>query len=182
MSKVKKEKPDFMLKLAGFIVKNRTFIFLFYIFAAIFCIFSMGWVNVENDVTVYLPENTETRQGLIVMNENFVASGMAQVMVSNISLDTARDISSRLGAIDGVSMVTFDDTDSHYRDATALFDITFAGTTSDPATVAAMDAISQELGRNHHQPYGVGYHTSGKDGQETGSYREIRGNVSGNDR
>lgn len=154
MSKVKKEKPDFMLKLAGFIVKNRTFIFLFYIFAAIFCIFSMGWVNVENDVTVYLPENTETRQGLIVMNENFVASGMAQVMVSNISLETARDISSRLGAIDGVSMVTFDDTDSHYRDATALFDITFAGTTSDPATVAAMDAISQEL-----EGYDVDYST-----------------------
>lgn len=154
MSKVKEEKPDFMLKLAGFIVKNRTFIFLFYIFAAIFCIFSMGWVNVENDVTVYLPENTETRQGLIVMNENFVASGMAQVMVSNISLETARDISSRLGAIDGVSMVTFDDTDSHYRDATALFDITFAGTTSDPATVAAMDAISQEL-----EGYDVDYST-----------------------
>ena len=154
MSKVKKEKPDFMLKLAGFIVKNRTFIFLFYIFAAIFCIFSMGWVNVENDVTVYLPENTETRQGLIVMNENFVASGMAQVMVSNISLETAQDISSRLGAIDGVSMITFDDTDSHYRDATALFDITFAGTTSDPATVAAMDAISQEL-----EGYDVDYST-----------------------
>ena len=145
MSKVKKNDPGFMMKMAGFIVKKRTFIFLFYIFAAIFSIFSMGWVNVENDVTVYLSEDTETRQGLTVMNENFVASGMAQVMVSNISLETANTIHETLSQIEGVTMVTFDSTDSHYRDAAALYDITFDGPTADEATVAAMDAVRAAL-------------------------------------
>ena len=89
MAKLEKQDSGFMLKLANFIVKKRNFIFLFYIFAVVFSIFSMGWVNVENDVTVYLPKNTETRQGLIVMNENFVATATAQVMVNNVSLETA---------------------------------------------------------------------------------------------
>ena len=141
MSKINGEKPSVMLKIAGFIVKKRAFIFLFYIFAVVFSIIAMGWVNVENDVTVYLPEDTETRQGLVVMNENFVASGMAQVMVSNITLDTAWDISEKMSAIDGVTMVMFDETESHYRDAAALFDLTFDGPTADPKTEAAMEAV-----------------------------------------
>ena len=145
MSKIKKEKPDLMLKMAGFIVKKRTFIFLLYIFAAVFSVFSMSWVGVENDVTVYLSEDTETRQGLTVMNENFVASGMAQVMVSNISLETAQAIHEKLTQIDGVAMVTFDDTQSHYRDASALYDINFKKSAADESTIAAMDAILAEL-------------------------------------
>lgn len=145
MSKIKKEEPGFMLKLAGFIVKKRTFIFLLYIFAAIFSIVAMGWVNVENDVTVYLSEDTETRKGIEVMHDNFVASGMAQVMVSNITLNTAWDISRQLGEIPGVTMVVFDESDSHYRDAAALFDLTFDGPTADAATVAAMEEVRQTL-------------------------------------
>ena len=154
MSKTNHEKPGFMLKMSGFIVKKRAFIFLFYIFAVIFSVIAMGWVYVENDVTVYLPEETETRQGLVVMNENFVASGMAQVMVSNITLETAWQISQQLSAIDGVTMVMFDETDSHYRDAAALFDVTFDGTTTDPKTEASMEAIRQAL-----QDYDVDYNT-----------------------
>lgn len=145
MAKLERKDAGFMLKLASFIVKKRNFIFLFYIFAVVFSIFSMGWVNVENDVTVYLPKNTETRQGLIVMNDNFVATATAQVMVNNVSLETAQDILQRLNEIDGIMMITFDDTQSHYKDASALFDITFAGTLQEEATITAMDAILLEL-------------------------------------
>ena len=145
MAKTKKEESGFMLKLAGFIVKKRNFIFLLYIFAAVFSVFAMSWVNVENDVTVYLPQDTETRQGLTVMNENFVATGMAQVMVSNISLETAYQISDMISQVDGVMMVTFDGTDSHYRDAKALFDINFTANTNDELTLAAMDTILENL-------------------------------------
>ena len=51
---------SFIDRLARFIVDKRNLIFLLYVFAFIFCIFSRGWVKVENDVTVYLPEDTET--------------------------------------------------------------------------------------------------------------------------
>ena len=91
---------SFIYKLAAFIVDKRNLIFLLYTFAFIFCIFSMNWVKVENDVTVYLPEDTETRQGLVAMNENFSSTGSAQVMVSNISLETAQNLAEELAKIE----------------------------------------------------------------------------------
>ena len=77
-----KKGSSFIEKLSTFIVDKRNLFFLLYIFALIFCLFSMSWVQVENDVTTYLPEDTETRQGLVAMNDNFVSFATAQVMVS----------------------------------------------------------------------------------------------------
>ena len=128
-------------RMATFIVDKRTLFFLLYIFAAIFCVFSMGWTKVENDVTTYLPEDTETRQGLEAMNEHFAAFGAARVMVSNVTLETAQDICDAISAVDGVMMVTFDSTPEHYMDAAALYDVNFEGAATDEATVQAMAEI-----------------------------------------
>ena len=67
----KQEKGSFMEKLAQFIVDKRNLFFLLYIAAMIFCIFSMNWKKVETDITLYLNEESETRQGLATMNEHF---------------------------------------------------------------------------------------------------------------
>ena len=67
-----KPKGSGMEKIATFIVDKRNLFFLLYAFALIFSIVATGWVKVENDITTYLPEDTETRQGLTVMNDNFV--------------------------------------------------------------------------------------------------------------
>ena len=114
-----------MEKLAAFIVDKRNLFFLLYIFALIFSVIATGWVKVEDDITTYLPDTTETRQGLTVMNDNFVTYGTANVMVSNITYDTALDIQSRLEDIEGVTTVEFDDTDEHYTNASALFSVSF---------------------------------------------------------
>ena len=52
----KKKSGNFFHKMATFIVDKRNLFFLLYLFAFVFCVFSMGWVEVENDVTTYLPE------------------------------------------------------------------------------------------------------------------------------
>ena len=92
-----------MEKLAAFIVDKRNLFFLLYIFALVFCVFSTGWVNVENDITAYLPEETETRQGLTIMNDEFVTYGSARVMVSNISCQKGEELREAIEAVDGVS-------------------------------------------------------------------------------
>ena len=145
MSKEPKAGGSFMEKLAALIVKKRNLFFLLYIFALVFSLFSTGWVQVENDVTVYLPEDTETRQGLVAMNENFVTYASARVMVSNITYETAQKIGETLAEVEGVSMVTFDGTQDHYRDAAALYDISFDGLTADEETVQAMARIEELL-------------------------------------
>ena len=134
----KKENGSGMEKVAAFIVDKRNLFFLLYLFALIFSVIARGWVQVENDITTYLPDSTETRQGLTVMNDNFVTYGSARVMVSNVSYDTALHLQEVIEDIDGVAEVTFDDSTGHYTGASALFDVTFDGTETDPVSVQAM--------------------------------------------
>ena len=140
-----KKGSSFLEKLSTFIVDKRNLFFLLYIFALIFCLFSMSWVNVENDVTTYLPEDTETRQGLVAMNDNFVSFATAQVMVSNVTYDTALEIYDVISAIPGIDMVTFDDTAEHYTSASALYDVNFGGGNFDDITLQALADIEEEL-------------------------------------
>lgn len=140
-----KPKGSGMEKIATFIVDKRNLFFLLYAFALIFSIVATGWVKVENDITTYLPEDTETRQGLTVMNDNFVTYGTARVMVSNVTYETAENICSDLESVDGVTSVDFDDTTDHYKSASALFSVTFDGTTTDDISIHALHTIRDML-------------------------------------
>ena len=140
-----KPKGNGMEKLATFIVDKRNLFFLLYIFALIFCAIATSWVKVEDDITTYLPDTTETRQGLTVMNDNFVTYGTANVMVSNITYDTALEIQEQLEDIEGVTTVDFDDTDEHYTNASALFSVSFDGEVGDAHAEQALQEIRDEL-------------------------------------
>ena len=141
-----KQAPSgFFQKLATFIVDKRYLFFLLYGFAVVFCLFAMNWVKVENDVTTYLPSDTETRQGLTAMNDNFSTYAMARVMVSNITYEDALAIQEQLENVEGVEIVKFDDTSDHYRDGNALYDLNFSAEEDDPLVLQAMETIQQEL-------------------------------------
>lgn len=142
-----KEKPQnsVMDRVATFIVDKRTLFFLLYLFAVIFSFFSMGWVEVENDVTTYLSEESEIRQGLEAMMNNFITPGSARVMVSNITLDTANELNHTIAQVDCVAMVGFDGSAATYKDAAALYDITFSTSATDSRTLEAMDTIRRLL-------------------------------------
>lgn len=136
-----KKKGSVTQRMASLIVDKRGIIFLLYICALIFCIIAMGWVNVEADVTKYLNEDTETRQGIDAMNENFASFATAKVMVSNVTYETARELYQQITEVDGVMMAVFDNTSDHYRDASALIDINFSGGNFDASSLTAMEQI-----------------------------------------
>ena len=140
-----KKNQSLFEKFATLIVDKRNLIIILYVFALIFSLIAMGWVEVENDVTKYLDEETETRQGIDTMNANFLTFGTARIMVSNVTYDTALEIADIISAVDGVDIVTFDGTEAHYKDAAALYDVTFQDGTNDPLTLQAMDTIYREL-------------------------------------
>lgn len=141
----KKPKTGGLEKIATFIVDRRNLFFLLYALALIFSIVASGWVKVENDITTYLPADTETRQGLTVMNDNFTTFGTARVMVSNVTYDTATDLASTIEDVDGVYSVEFDDTADHYKQAAALYTVTFDGTSTDDISLQALDGIREAL-------------------------------------
>lgn len=141
----KEESESFMYKLATFIVDKRNLFFLLFIFALIFCFFAKNWVKVENDITTYLPEETETRQGLTLMDEEFVTYGTASVMLSNVTYGEAEKIAEEIKKIDGVSGVGFDNTEDHYKNTNAMFSVTFEGEETDEISVTAMNNIKSML-------------------------------------
>ncbi len=140
-----KENDSGMKKVAAFIVDRRNLFFLIYAVALVFSLFSRNWVEVENDITTYLPDDTETRQGLTVMNDNFVTYGSARVMLSNVTQERAQKIADDLLEIDGVSRVTFDDTEDHCRSASALLDVSFDAEETDERAITAMHTIEDML-------------------------------------
>ncbi len=143
MQEKRTESP--MTKVARFIVDKRKAFYLVFIAAFLFCAASINKVQVNNDITSYLPAQTETRRGLTIMDEEFVTLGSANVMVSNVTYQTALDLSHKLEDIEGVSEVVFDDTEEHYKNSSALFTISFDGEETDPATVEAMNEVLSAL-------------------------------------
>ena len=141
----KEENETFMYKLASFIVDKRNLVFLLWIFLLIFSIFASNWVKVENDITAYLPDSTETRRGLTLMDEQFTTYGTASVMVSNITYKEAEDIAEEIEGIDGVSEAAFDNTEDHYKNSSAMFSVTFDGEEDDQISIDAMDKIRTML-------------------------------------
>ena len=59
-----KKQMSLMERISAFIVDKRNIMFLAFFAAAVFCAFSRNWVQVNDSLTDYLPEDTETRQGL----------------------------------------------------------------------------------------------------------------------
>ena len=139
------KKQTFMEKLAAYIVDRRGVVFLLFFIALLFCAFSRNWVQVNDDLTAYLPETTETRQGLDLMNREFTTFGTAQVMVENVTYDHAEQLCRQIEEIEGVKSVTFDHTDKHYAAASALFTVTFDGLEEDEVSIKALQEIRREL-------------------------------------
>lgn len=136
---------NIMTKIARFIVDKRKAFYIVFLAAVIFCVNSIDKVKVNNDITSYLPAETETRKGLTIMKEEFITFGSAQVMVSNITYEQAKRLAEELEQIEGVSEIAFDDTQEHYANAAALFSITFEGEDTDPISESAMESVKKHL-------------------------------------
>ena len=143
--KEKKKKENVWISLATFIVDKRKAIEILFIFAIIYSVLSVNKVQVNQDITSYLPAQSETRRGLNVMSEEFLTYGMARVMVSNITYEEADLLVDRIEQVKGVKEVAFDGTKEHYIGADALFDVTVDGEDEDPASIAAIKGIKEEL-------------------------------------
>lgn len=143
--KEEKKKGNFWLAVATFIVNKRKAIMVLFVFAIIYSVLSVSKVQVNQDITSYLSDETETKRGLNVMDEEFVTYGSARVMVANVTYRDADALAERIEQIEGVKTVAFDDTGDHYIGSNALFDVTVNGEDEDPESIAAIKGIREEL-------------------------------------
>lgn len=134
-----------MLKICGFIVDKRNLFFLLFGILIIFSAISRNWVHVENSMSHYLPDSTETKQGLDLMEQEFVTYGTCNVMVANVSYEQAQSIGRDLEFMPGIFSVDYDDTEEHYYNGSSYYNITFDYDEKDDRCLEVLDRVKQKL-------------------------------------
>ncbi len=145
MSQTGKGKRDPMHAVAAAIVRYRFFIILLFLLAAVYCALSLGRVKVNSDLTAFLSPETETRQGLTVMEEEFLTYASENIMIANVTWQRAEELKETIEDFEGVASVAFDETAAHYTSASALLSISYAGVDGDADVAAAREQVKALL-------------------------------------
>lgn len=140
-----KKKGNLWLTVATFIVNKRKAIEILFVLAIIYSVLCINKVQVNQDITSYLPADSETRQGLSIMDEQFMTYGSAKVMLANVTFNQADSLVDSLENVDGVKEVAFDDSSDHFKGTNALFDITFSGTLDEQVSKDALNSVKDIL-------------------------------------
>ena len=138
-----KQGNSFMVKLSTLIVDKRKGFYLVFIMLIIYSVLSMNKVKVNNDLTTYLRDTTETRQGLDLMDSQFMTYGTARIMLCNVTFEEAEQLASRVEGIEGVSMLDFDE--DNYHNMEALLEVTFEGEAEDEKTLGYLNRVLEIL-------------------------------------
>ena len=138
-------KRDIMHAIAAGIVRYRFLIMLLFVAAAVYGALSIGRVKVSSELTIFLPPETETRRGLQIMEDSFVTYATEDVMLANVTAETAQKYADEIAALPMVSGVVFDRTSAHFAGASALLSVSFRGTEDDPRVVAEQARIRELL-------------------------------------
>lgn len=138
-------KKPFMERVAAFIVDRRYLFVVLFVALCIFSIFTSNGVDVNEDLTDYLPDDSETRQGLQIMDREFITYGDARVMVSNVTYAKAEELAEMLRSVDGVKTVTLENDQDHYNAASALFEVVFDGEKLDDVSIQGVENVRNAL-------------------------------------
>ena len=145
MKNLKNKSGSFMHRLSETIVDKRFIIFAVVIALMIFSAFSVSWVEVESDLTSFLPDKSDSKAGVDIMFDEFTLYGSAQIMVANISLEKANEIAKLLQDVDGVSIVDFAEDKAHYNNASACYTVNLAYPQNDVRSEETLASIKEAL-------------------------------------
>ena len=89
-------------------------------------------VNINHDIAEYLPDTSETRIGMDIMEANFdeIKSSSLNIMFKDLADDEKNDIKEKLETIDGVDSVDYNDTDDYNHEEFTLFIVNVADVSS----------------------------------------------------
>ncbi|MCI8342024.1 MAG: MMPL family transporter [Firmicutes bacterium] len=153
-------------KIINLIVEKSKAIEKIFMVAIVLSAISYPFVNVNYDLSTYLPLSAPSKQALDIMEKEFGYPGLARIMIEDISLYEAKNIREKIAAVDQVELVIGPDTmtdvymsndfinfnsiDSFYKDGNAVMEVIFKGGESDKETHAALDEIYEIVGEKGH--------------------------------
>ena len=124
ISEREEKSGNIMEKIASFIIDKRRAFYLIFGVLLVLCVIGMTKVRVNNDISSYLPHETETRKGLDLMDEEFITYDTEKILVTTVTVDTAEKLAKKIEHVNGVKSVEFEDDKEHYRHSDALFTVT----------------------------------------------------------
>lgn len=101
------KKPSTLYRASEWIVDHYRLFFIVFAVLLVFSAVASGWVKVENDIAAYLPADSETRQGLDIMEQEFQTYGSAKILLRGTDADTAAATAEQIRAVDGVDSCTY---------------------------------------------------------------------------
>ena len=124
------------------------------------------FVNINYDLTRYLPDTVQSKAGLDLMEEKFGYPGTGRVMIEDVTLYEAKQYKDKLEKVDGVDQIMWLDTgtdvfssdafinfnsiDDYYKDGSAVMDIVFEKGDTSRKTSRAIDAMQEITGEKGH--------------------------------
>ncbi len=125
----------------------------------VFSLLCIPLVNVNYDLTEYLPDDAPSAQAIDIMEKEFTYPGIGRILLQDVTLREAKDIKDRIADVDGVDMILwcdsttniygssefidYDDIEDYYKDGDAYLDITFLESDSSDRTHAAVREIQK---------------------------------------
>ena len=118
-----------MRKVTDFIIEKRNYVLTIFIILSVVCLYLSTKVHINYDLTEYLPSTSETRIGMDIMKDEFpeLDTSALNVMFKDLSTEDKDKIKDELENIEGVSSVTYDDSDKYNKDEYTLYEITVDG-------------------------------------------------------
>lgn len=118
-----------MRKVTDFIIEKRNYVLTIFIILSVVCLYLSTKVHINYDLTEYLPSTSETRIGMDIMNDEFpeLDTSALNVMFKDLSTEDKNKIKDELENIEGVSSITYDDSDKYNKDEYTLYEITVDG-------------------------------------------------------
>lgn len=118
-----------MRKVTDFIIEKRNYVLTIFIILSVVCLYLSTKVHINYDLTEYLPSTSETRIGMDIMKDEFpeLDTSALNIMFKDLSTEDKNKIKDELENIEGVSSVTYDDSDKYNKDEYTLYEITVDG-------------------------------------------------------
>ena len=105
-------------KVVDFLTKKRLLIFIITIILAIGSGIAMLFVNINKDMTKYLPEDSQMKQGMEIMENEFVTTTTNEtfkIMFEDLESNDKQTIFEELSNYEGVANVLYDENSADYN-------------------------------------------------------------------
>ena len=135
-----------MKKAAAFLVDRRRIILSLFVVLAVICLFLMGRVQINYDMSVYLPPESGMKQGLELMNREFgeTVSSDLRVMFSGLSEGEKEEIRRWLSGLEQIADIAWEPGDEYNRDGYTLFEISLNHDSHSKEAAAVYQAVHQQ--------------------------------------